>query len=188
MLKLVLTGLWICGLTLGSVYFSMKMAAGPGPVDEAALKRESEEYIAGEMVTVPVLGAGAVQGYFLAKLSFAAEKDLLKNVKEPIKELVTDELYTLLIGNDLIDIRNTKTFDLDHFKSSVRDALNKRLNGEVIKTVLIEQLEYVSKEDTDPGGRATAQQKLVTVPIIDKNGEQAHDEVPASAVASEGSH
>lgn len=186
MLKLALTGLWICGLTLGSVYFSMKMAAGPEPVDEAALKRASEEYIAGEMVTVPVLGGGAVQGYFLAKLSFAAEKELLKDVKEPIKELVTYELYTLLIGNDLVDIRNTKTFDLNHFKSTVRDALNKRLNGEVIKTVLVEQLEYVTKEDTDPGGRAVKQQKLTTVPIIDKHGEQAHDEVPAAAAADGG--
>lgn len=188
MLKLALTGLWICGLTLGSVYFSMKMAAGPEPVDEAALKRASEEYIAGEMVTVPVLGGGAVQGYFLAKLSFAAEKELLKDVKEPVKELVTDELYTLLIGNDLVDIRNTKTFDLNHFKSTVRDALNKRLNGEVIKTVLVEQLEYVTKEDTDPGGRAVKQQKLTTVPIIDKHGEQAHDEVPAAAAAADGGH
>ncbi len=31
MVKLVLTGIWVCAITLASVYFSVKMATAPAP-------------------------------------------------------------------------------------------------------------------------------------------------------------
>ncbi|MDO9418262.1 hypothetical protein [Pararhizobium sp.] len=184
MIKLLFTGLWVCAVTLGSVYFSLKVASTP-PADPNAEKAASEEYIAGELVTVPVLGDGVVDGYFLAKLSFAAEKDKLKEIKLPVKEIVTDELYTILIGNKVVDIRDSKVFDLETFKSTIRDALNKRLNADVIKTVLVEQLEYVAKAAASGGGETSDKQaKMTPEPIIDKNGVTAKDTIPVVEKAS----
>lgn len=37
MLKLLLTGVWVCAVTLGAVYFSVQMATAPAP-DEAGAK------------------------------------------------------------------------------------------------------------------------------------------------------
>lgn len=38
MLKLLLTGVWVCAVTLGAVYFSVQMATAPAP-DEAGAKK-----------------------------------------------------------------------------------------------------------------------------------------------------
>ncbi len=47
MLKLVLTGVWVCAVTLGSVYFSMQHASAPVVSDAEADRRASQEYVPG---------------------------------------------------------------------------------------------------------------------------------------------
>ena len=60
MLKLVLTGVWVCAVTLGSVYFSMQHASAPVVSDAEADRRASQEYVPGEMITIPSIKDGAV--------------------------------------------------------------------------------------------------------------------------------
>ena len=45
MLKLLLTGLWVCLVTLGAVYFSVKASAPPPPVDEEAARKEALQLV-----------------------------------------------------------------------------------------------------------------------------------------------
>lgn len=112
MLKLVLTGVWVCAVTLGSVYFSMQHASAPVVSDAEADRRASQEYVPGEMITIPSIKDGAVQGYFLAKLSFSASREGIAKLHAPLRQLVTDELYDMLVGSRFIDVADTATFDL----------------------------------------------------------------------------
>ena len=148
MVKLLLTGLWVCIVTLGAVYFSVQMSAAPAPVDEEARKKELLELVRGESITIPVISDGAISGYFLSRVSFMMDKEKIKGVKLPMTELTTDELFTLLIGNKMVDLSKPGAFELEKFRSTIKDDLNRRLgDGGLVAEVLVEQLDYLSKED-----------------------------------------
>jgi flagellar basal body-associated protein FliL len=147
MVKLLLTGLWVCIVTLGAVYFSVQMSAAPAPVDEEARKKELLELVRGESITIPVISEGAISGYFLSRVSFMMDKEKIKGVKLPMTELTTDELFTLLIGNKMVDLSKPGAFELEKFRSTIKDDLNRRLGDGLVAEVLVEQLDYLSKED-----------------------------------------
>lgn len=183
MLKLVLTGVWICAISLGSVYFSIQHASAPVETDAEAQRRAAREYVQGEPVTVPVITDGAVQGYFLTKLSFSVDKAKVKQIEVPMKEAVTNALFDILVGQKLINIADTSNFDLAHFKTVIREGLNKQLHDEVIYEVLVEQLEYLTKADVARIANSANEKPRRPVPIVDKNGATAKDRVPAGAAA-----
>ncbi|PST26146.1 hypothetical protein C7U60_03670 [Mesorhizobium plurifarium] len=188
MLKLVLTGVWVCVVTLGSVYFSMQYASAPVVSDAEADRRASQEYVPGEMITIPSIKDGAVQGYFLAKLSFSASREGIAKLHAPLRQLVTDELYDMLVGSRFIDVADMAAFDLPGFKVAVKDGLNRKLGSEVISEVLVEQLEYLTKEDVERVANSQNRPYQKPVPIVDRNGTVASDRLPQGAVQATGAH
>jgi len=184
MLKLLLAGVWVCAVTLGSVYFSMQYASAPAISDAEAERRASEEYVPGEIITVPVIEDGAVKGYFLAKLSFSAKRAGVAKLHAPLRQLVTSELYDMLVGSKFIDVADTGSFALADFKLAVKDGLNGKLGGEVITEVLVEQLEYLNKEEVARAATGQAARYEKPAPIVDRNGEVASDKLPEGAVSA----
>lgn len=164
MLKLILTGVWVAVVTLGSVYFSIQMSKAPDPADEAAKKKAIEELVRGEVTTFPVIADGRVEGYFLTRTSYIVDKTRMPLVTMPIPVLLTDELYTALVGDKVIRVGENKDFDLLAFRQRVKEALNKRLGQDVIMDVIVEQVDYLSKEDI----RTSMSQKQQTL----KTGKQ----------------
>ncbi|MBD9373835.1 hypothetical protein IB238_14500 [Rhizobium sp. ARZ01] len=157
MIKLVLTGIWICAITLASVYFSMQMAAAPRVDEEAAARAAALELVKGSQATIPVISDGAVKGYFLARLSYTANKELAAKQAVPMGEAITDELYTLLVGQRMIDVEKLDSFDVDTFRATIKDGLNKRFGEAVIDQVIIEQIDYIAKVEvkTKPARKGT---------------------------------
>lgn len=145
MIKLVLTGVWICAITLASVYFSMQMAAAPRVDEEAAARAAALELVKGSQATIPVISDGAVKGYFLTRISYTANKQLAAKQVVPMNEAITDELYTLLVGQRMIDVEKLDRFDVDGFRATVKDGLNKRFGEAVVDQVIIEQIDYIAK-------------------------------------------
>jgi hypothetical protein len=147
MLKLILTGVWVAIVTLGSVYFSIQMSKAPDPAEEEAKKKAVQELVKGEVVTFPVIAQGRVEGYFLTRTSFITDKTKLGEITLPIPELLTDEMYTELVGDKVIRVGENRNFDLKAFKARVREALNKKLGSEVVLDVIVEQIDYLTKEE-----------------------------------------
>ena len=54
MVKLVLTGVWVCLVTLAAVYFSVQMATAP-VTDPNAAKTPAQEFVMGEPINIPVI-------------------------------------------------------------------------------------------------------------------------------------
>ena len=181
MIKLLLTGVWVAGITLGSVYVSMRHASAPIESSEEQARLAVQEYIPGELITVPVLRDGGVQGYFLTKLSFAVDKTKVKTLPIPFKETVTSALFDILVGKQLINVEDKKSFDLPSFKASVKDGLNEQMKSEVVFEVLVEQLEYLSKADVSRIANRDSRRDPVPEPLVDRNGQTAHDVIPGAA-------
>lgn len=147
MIKLAATAAWICLVTLGSVYFSIQLSssdpdAAPPPPFFGGL-----DYVRGKVISIPVIADGKVDGYFLARLVFTAEPDRLNAMSVDPQDLITDELYTHLMGNETIDFTKLDTFDLAGFREGIRTALNSRVGEEVFHDIIIEQIDYLTKEE-----------------------------------------
>lgn len=179
MLKLLLTGVWVCAVTLGAVYFSVQMATAPAPGDETGAKKANLQLVKGESITIPVINDGGVNGYFLSRISLRVDKDKMAKIELPATQLMTDELFTLLAGSSMVNIANISTFDPEAFKQRIREGLNKRLDDEVVEDVLIEQLDYLSKADIrEQNGNGTPR----SVKIVE--GEKAEAGKEAAAAPS----
>jgi hypothetical protein len=184
MLKLILTGVWVAVVTLGSVYVSIELSKAPDPAEEEAKMKAVQELVRGEMTTFPVIMNGHVEGYFLTKTSYIVDKTKLADVTLPIPALLTDELYTSLVGDKVIRVKENRDFDVAAFRQHVKEALNKRLEGEVVLDVIIEQVDYLSKEDI----RNSQSQKQASI----KSGakiisEKVPEDVKEASSSSEGS-
>lgn len=177
MIKLVLTGVWVCIVTLGAVYGSVYLATKPA-VDEEAARKESLELVKGESITVPVISGGKVSGYFLGRISFMMDKEKIKGIKLPLTEYMTDELFTLLVGNKMVDIANTSTFNLEDFRTLIKTDMNKRIGDEMVAEVLVEQLDYLAKDDTRVAGNEGQVSKS---PVKIVEGTPVSTEEPAKA-------
>jgi hypothetical protein len=146
MIKLVGTGIWVCIVTLAAVYASISMANAP-PKAEKADEKLVLEAVKGDVNSIPVFKDGAVTGYFLVKLSYEADKAMLEKAVTPVPVMITDELFTSLVGDRMIDLSSTKDFKLDEFKKHITEIINKRAGVELIHNVNVEQLDYISKDD-----------------------------------------
>ncbi|MGV8938443.1 MAG: flagellar basal body-associated FliL family protein [Allorhizobium sp.] len=166
MVKLLVAGLWVCLVTLGAVYFSVKMATAPA-VDPEIARKAGLELVKGESITIPLIADGRVSGYFLGRISFMMNKEKSKGVALPMTELMTDELFTLLIGNKMIDIAHMGDFDVAKFRESIKEDLNKHLGEGFVEEVLIEQLDFLSKDDTRTAGEAPAKPQSKPVKIVE---------------------
>lgn len=69
MIKVLLIGLWVCIATIGGVYVSAQMSKAPVATEaEAAVVTT---IVRGNPVSLPVINNGAVQGYFLGRISLS---------------------------------------------------------------------------------------------------------------------
>ena len=146
MIKLIVTGIWVCIVTLGAVYFSIQMATAPAKSEKKEEKVELEA-VKGDLNSIPVFQDGAVVGYFLVKFSYEADKALAEKLITPAPVMITDELYSSLVGDKIINLSSTKDFNLEEFKKHITEVINKRAGSELVHNLNVEQLDYISKAD-----------------------------------------
>ena len=60
---------------------------------------------------------------------------------------LTDQVYTFLYANPDIDFTQIETIDLDGFRNNLRDSINKRVGEEMIHDVMVEQIDFLSKQE-----------------------------------------
>lgn len=149
MIKLMLAALWISVATTGAVLYSFQSAQ---PQEDAAGDTETNafnglDYVRTGIISVPVFHKGRVHGYFLARLVFTADGARLAQLKLPAEALLSDQVYSHLYANPQIDFTKREDLDVDTFRASLRDSMNARLGENFIREVLIEQVDYLPKDE-----------------------------------------
>ncbi len=148
MIKFVVAALWIAAATLGSVYFSFNAAqnhAAPEKAEPTLLG--GLDYVSMEVASVPMMKNGEVYGYFLAKLVYTIEPEKKAKLVLPADALLMDELYSHLYANPEIDFSKKMNLDLNAFRRSVREAVNARVGDTLVHDVIIEQVDFLTKQD-----------------------------------------
>ncbi|QFU17643.1 hypothetical protein [Microvirga thermotolerans] len=146
MARVLITGFWICAITLLSCYGAVKWGAG--------LKiAKQEEYLEGleyrkvRAVNVPVIAEGAVQGYVIANLVFTADARTLRSLSVPIETFFIDETFRQIYSDEKLDFRRLSKYDVPTLLASIKRKVNERMGAEIVKDVLVENFNFVNKSD-----------------------------------------
>ena len=181
MIKFVAAGLWLCAATIGAVFLSFQMSnPQQGATEEAPPLLGGLDYLATPIVSVPVLTDDGIVGYFLAKLVYTVEPEKLAKLSAPADALIADELYTYLFSNPDINFTEVKTLDIEAFRNGVRESVNKRVGDELVHDVIIDQIDFLSKEEIRNNSmKRRAKIKIPTLGVGSEEGHGATEEKPA---------
>lgn len=146
MIKFIVAALWILGVTIGTIFFSYSASGEKhDSVAESPFLGELE-YMKTDMLSVPVVKGGEVVGYFLSRFVYAIEPEKLKKLSLPADTLLVDQLYTYLFSNPQIDFADPAGLDVAAMRTELRDSINERVGADLVHEVLIEQIDYLTKE------------------------------------------
>jgi hypothetical protein len=144
--RLLMTGVWACIVTVGAglaMSYWKENHAALAPKQEYA---EGLVYEKTRVIHVPMIAEGSVQGYVVARLVFTADANVLRQLPVPPEAFVVDEAFRNIYGDEKIDFKNLSRYDLAHFAQTVREHVNRRLQVDVLQDVLVQDFNYVSKD------------------------------------------
>jgi hypothetical protein len=148
--RLILIGIWVCAITLTSAYATASwLTRGPDGA-AAAAQWEGLRYEKTPPINVPMIRNGKLNGYTVVQLVYTADSTQLKAMPVPPGLFVADEALRVLYGDDSIDLDHIQRYDLKSFAATVREKVNVRLESDVIRDVLVEQLSYFTREAMRP--------------------------------------
>jgi hypothetical protein len=144
--RLLMTGVWACIVTVGAglaMSYWKESHAALAPKQEYA---EGLVYEKTRVIHVPMIAEGSVQGYVVARLVFTADANVLRQLPVPPEAFIVDEAFRNIYGDEKIDFKNLSRYDLAHFAQTVREHVNRRLQVDVLQDVLVQDFNYVSKD------------------------------------------
>lgn len=145
MTRLLLLGLWICGVTLASSHVAVLWRAGPQPAEETPFL-EGLDYEETNAVSVPILANGIVQGYVVAQFVFTADAHTLRQMTVKPHAFVSDEAIRAIYSNAKVDFSKLERLDIDALLKTVKTNVNARFGGDLIKDVLVKDFNYIRKD------------------------------------------
>ncbi|MBX9465954.1 MAG: hypothetical protein KL840_23790 [Aquamicrobium sp.] len=167
MIKFMVAALWISIATTGALLYSFQSGQQPQEAADAEPTAfQGLDYVKTGIISVPVFDRGQVYGYFLVRLVFTAEGTRLAALKLPAESLLADQIYTQLYASPEIDFTKRDDLDIDSFRESIRTGVNERLGEELIREVLVEQVDFLPKDEAGSSsiGPATAAPASVAAP------------------------
>jgi hypothetical protein len=103
------------------------------------------------MISVPIISAGAIQGYVVAQFAFNVDAKLLKRMSIRPEAILLDEAFKTIYASESIDFSNLQKQDLPALLGSVGANVNKRFGMPVVDDVLVQELNYVPKAEARMG-------------------------------------
>ncbi|HEU0158314.1 MAG TPA: hypothetical protein VFR00_03320 [Hyphomicrobiaceae bacterium] len=158
MVRLIISGVWVCLVTLAALYGTVwwqTAARSPAPaVAEAADPRQAAiESLKTRMISVPVVGDGAIHGYVMAQFIFNVNAAIAKRLPVKADMLLLDEAFKTIYAGDVVDFRHFKKQDLAGLSKGIAENANKRLGVHLVEDVLIQELNYIAKDQVRGGRR-----------------------------------
>lgn len=147
MIKFIVAALWICAATVGAVFYSFQAAGARGDGEPPKPLLGGLDYVKTDVISVPLIRDSRINGYFLTKLVYTVEPDKMAKLSVPAEALITDQVYSYLYGNPQIDFTKEATIDLNAFRKNIRDTINARIGADLVNEVLIDQVDYLTKDD-----------------------------------------
>jgi hypothetical protein len=192
MIKLILSAVWICIITLVSSYTaaSWKSRGTIAATGDEGLT--GLNYTKTEPINVPIIVDGGVKGYVVAQFVYTADASSLKQLSVPPDAFILDAAFRTIYDDDRIDFDHLERFDLASLTTKLKEDANKRFGIELLQDVLVEQFTFVTKEEVRAQAGAAAPIPVVSADSVleGKQGEAAavaktENDAPKAAAAHE---
>ncbi|MGB8279260.1 MAG: hypothetical protein WCF20_15190 [Methylovirgula sp.] len=145
MIKLIASCLWICLITATAAYAAATWklqaeAAIPAP------NVEKLQYHKSGTLNVPMIANGAVQGYVVVEFGFT-ETEKAANLPVPPDAFLLDEAFRIIYSDPKLDFHHLEKYDVAGLTKALVQTVNRRLNEDAIKEVLVEEINFVSSKE-----------------------------------------
>ncbi len=145
MMRLIFIGLWSAMLTVCCAYGTAAWKAKTAAPEHAEAGSHDLSQVKLKLLSVPIISSGVIQGYVLANLTFTVNSAAYKTLPEPAGAFLNDEAFRQFYSVERVDFKNMKKQDLAALTKSIAASVNARLKADVVKDVLIDELNYVPK-------------------------------------------
>jgi flagellar basal body-associated protein FliL len=145
MIKLVISCILVLVATAAGGYFGanwklqQSLAAAPA-------KAEKMQYHKTKTLNVPMIANGSVQGYVVVQFGYTAS-DKAASLSVPPDAFLLDEAFRIIYADPKLDFRHLEKYDVGGLTKELVKRVNKRLNEDVVKEVLVEEINFVSSSD-----------------------------------------
>ncbi|QRE76685.1 hypothetical protein [Methylobacterium aquaticum] len=146
-MKILITGLWICAVTIASCYGAVTFGGGIFSDKKGEPYLEGLQYQKLAPINIPMIADGKVQGYVIAVLVFTADAKLMHTLPVPPNSFVVDEAFRQIYSDPALDFRKLAKYDITKRLAEVRAKVNERLGGDVVKDVLVDEINFVAKRE-----------------------------------------
>ncbi|HEV2572397.1 hypothetical protein [Methylocella sp. CPCC 101449] len=147
MIKIVLAGIWGCAVVMASSYGFTYWQTQHGKVSASEEAPGGTEYKKVRPLSVPVLSDGVIQGYIVVQFVYKADAKTANDASVPLEIYLLDEAFRLIYSDEALKFRHTERYDLARLTKTLTEKLKVRLNGDLVKEVLVDQFNYVAKTD-----------------------------------------
>jgi hypothetical protein len=153
MIRLILSGLWVCLVTLASTYAAVSWLAPRPPEAETQIQKLNGglESVKTRMISVPVIGEGTIHGYVTAQFVFTVDGKAMKHLAVKPDAFLLDEAFKAIYGGDSVDFRHFTKRDLQALSKQIGDNVNRRLGARLVEDVLVQELNYIAKDHVRGG-------------------------------------
>ena len=146
MIKPLLLTIWVSIVSLsanyGVAYWKAHRARVPEDKATQALEQRKTR-----IINVPILADGRVQGYVVAQFAYTGEAAALKAAAVSPDGIILDEAFRLLYAEEKADFRKLQRADLGRIIETLRARVVERVPPELVKEILVQECNYVSKDD-----------------------------------------
>lgn len=146
MIKALLLTVWISILSLSTNYAVAYWKAHRAKPSESKSAQALEQRKT-RIINVPILADGRVQGYVVAQFAYTGESAALKATAVSPDGIILDEAFRLLYAEEKTDFRKLQRADLSRIIETLKGRVADRLPPELVKEILVQEFNYVSKDD-----------------------------------------
>lgn len=147
MIRFLFIGLWVCVVTLLSIYGTAYWAAGATDVKAEMPFSGGPEYRRLATINVPMIIDGSVRGYVIAKLVITTDSGQLRRLGVDPQVFATSAAFTEIYNNGRIDTGKLSKYNLKEMLDNIKKEANAKMNGEIIQDVLVDSINYIDKND-----------------------------------------
>lgn len=147
MVRLVLLGVWVILVTAGATYGALWLKQTPAEAEQVTEEDLATESLKTEMTSVPIVRGNEIVGYLIIQLTFQANRKTLETLHLEPQPYLIDTAFRVIFASSDTDFRHLRASDLIRLTTEIRDDANARIGKDLIREVLIQQLNFVRRED-----------------------------------------
>lgn len=147
MKKLLALGVWLVAVSLGTSYVVASVMSGPSTADDAPTYFAGLDYRRTDGISIPMIEGGAIRGYVLARFVYTIDGKVLSGLAVPPEPFVLDEAFRVIYSMEGFDAARPERYDLAGLTGKIRDSVNARFGSDLVREVLVEQFDFLPKNE-----------------------------------------